>query len=317
MEQIITFLNTYYLVIARYLFVIYAAIIWVQLKRCIYHRTEDTKVLAVLNVEEGAIRLPITHYETTIGRSKSCDVVIPLQVLSRQHAVLTMEDDGLWRISDTNSNGGISVNGEELEQDTLIEMGDDIVMAGAHMTLTPPARYEQRPEYMEKQKNWFAYHWGKLARRFTGRAKKLGSINMALGALTLFQLLAFLQLFLALDEKYRPALAVCFVVLLILPWVYKVSANLLGIRTITAEALAFFLTTLGFCTTASAAPYSLVKELLAFLLGFAIFCVLCGILRNLNLVMKLRRYAAVASILLLAVNLVMGTTLNGQKNWIN
>ena len=99
MEQIITFLNTYYLVIARYLFVIYAAIIWVQLKRCIYHRTEDTKVLAVLNVEEGAIRLPITHYETTIGRSKSCDVVIPLQVLSRQHAVLTMEDDGLWRIS--------------------------------------------------------------------------------------------------------------------------------------------------------------------------------------------------------------------------
>lgn len=35
MEQIITFLNTYYLVIARYLFVIYAAIIWVQLKRCI------------------------------------------------------------------------------------------------------------------------------------------------------------------------------------------------------------------------------------------------------------------------------------------
>lgn len=317
MEQIITFLNTYYLVIARYLFVIYAAIIWVQLKRCIYHRTEDTKVLAVLNVEEGAIRLPITHYETTIGRSKSCDVVIPLQVLSRQHAVLTMEDDGLWRISDTNSNGGISVNGEELEQDTLIEMGDDIVMAGAHMTLTPPARYEQRPEYMEKQKNWFAYYWGKLARRFTGRAKKLGSINMALGALTLFQLLAFLQLFLTLDEKYRPALAVCFVVLLILPWVYKVSANLLGIRTITAEALAFFLTTLGFCTTASAAPYSLVKELLAFLLGFAIFCVLCGILRNLNLVMKLRRYAAVASILLLAVNLVMGTTLNGQKNWIN
>ena len=133
MEQVIAFLNTYYLVIARFLFVIYAVIILIQLKRCMFHRSETTKVLAVLNVEDGAIRLPLTHYETTIGRSKACDVVVPLPVMSRQHAVLSMEENGMWKISDTNSNGGISVNGEDLEQDSMISVGDEISMAGVKM----------------------------------------------------------------------------------------------------------------------------------------------------------------------------------------
>ncbi|WP_077534178.1 FtsW/RodA/SpoVE family cell cycle protein [Massiliimalia massiliensis] len=314
MEQVIAFLNTYYLVIARFLFVIYAVIILIQLKRCMFHRSETTKVLAVLNVEDGAIRLPITHYETTIGRSKACDVVVPLPVMSRQHAVLSMEENGMWKISDTNSNGGISVNGEDLEQDSLISVGDEISMAGVKMRLSPPSRYTDEDS---EEKGWLESRWERFRRKFRRRAQKLGSVNVALGALSLFQVLAFLQLYITLPEKYMPSLVTCFVVLLILPWVYKFSAYLLGIRNITAEAIAFFLTTIGFCTTASAAPYSLIKELLAFLLGIVIFCVMCGILRNLNLVMKLRRYAGIISILVLAVNLLLGVTKNGQKNWID
>lgn len=317
MEELISFLNTYYLIIARFLFVIYVLILLVQLKRCMFHRSETTQVLAVLNVETGAIRLPITNYETTIGRSRACDVVIPIQVMSRQHAVLTMEENGLWRISDTNSAGGITVNGEELEQDTLIRLGDEISMAGVRMKLTAPSPYDDNAELLEAGQSKLQRFWNRVRRIFRGKVEKLGSINVALGALSLFQVLACLQLYLTVDEQYHPALLSCFLVLLLLPWVYKASAYLLGIRNITAEALAFFLTTIGFCTTASAAPYSMIKELLALLLGIVIFCVMCAILRNLNVVMRLRRYAAVISVLALVANLLLGVVRNGQRNWID
>ena len=34
-------------------------------------------------------RIPITHWENVIGRSKNCDVSIALSTVSRNHAVLT------------------------------------------------------------------------------------------------------------------------------------------------------------------------------------------------------------------------------------
>ena len=39
-------------------------------------------------------RIPITHWENVIGRSKNCDVSIALSTVSRNHAVLTRYDDG-------------------------------------------------------------------------------------------------------------------------------------------------------------------------------------------------------------------------------
>ena len=53
----------------------------------------EPEIWAWLNMTNGT-QVPITHWETVIGRSKSCDVSIDFSTVSRNHAVLTRYDDG-------------------------------------------------------------------------------------------------------------------------------------------------------------------------------------------------------------------------------
>lgn len=52
----------------------------------------------------------LTKERTTIGREKSCDVVIPDPSVSRRHAEILHNESG-WLIRDTGSTNGLSVNG--------------------------------------------------------------------------------------------------------------------------------------------------------------------------------------------------------------
>lgn len=44
--------------------------------------------------------MDITHWETSIGKSKANDVVLPLPSVSRFHAVIAKKKDG-WMVTDT------------------------------------------------------------------------------------------------------------------------------------------------------------------------------------------------------------------------
>ena len=48
-------------------------------------------------------KLPVTHWENVVGRSKRCDIVVDFPTVSRNHAVLTRYDDGSWTVTDTGS----------------------------------------------------------------------------------------------------------------------------------------------------------------------------------------------------------------------
>ena len=81
-------------------------------------------------------KLPITHWENVIGRSKSSDVTIDLSTVSRNHAVLTRYDDGSWTISDADSKDGVLVNGRKVLIRALQEK-DTISIGGLQMNLQP------------------------------------------------------------------------------------------------------------------------------------------------------------------------------------
>lgn len=83
------------------------------------------------------------------------------------------------------------------------------------------------------------------------------------------------------------------------------------------ELLAFFLVTIGLFVAASAVPSSLYKQFAAVLLGLAMFCVLSLILRDVELTMKLRYVIGALAVGLLVLNLFIGETRGGAKNWIN
>ena len=81
-------------------------------------------------------RLPVTHWETLLGRSRACDVVLDYPTISRTHAVLTRYDDGSWTISDVGSKGGILVNGKPASME-VVEFGDTISLGGVEFQMLP------------------------------------------------------------------------------------------------------------------------------------------------------------------------------------
>ena len=65
----------------------------------------------------------LNMWETSIGRSNSCDVVINYDTVSRFQAVIARRNDS-WYIHDLRSKSGVKVNGRKIEKKQTIKDGD-------------------------------------------------------------------------------------------------------------------------------------------------------------------------------------------------
>lgn len=70
-------------------------------------------------------RYPLNMWETSVGRSKTCDVVLPYDTVARSHAVITRRIDG-WYIHDLLTKAVLKVNGENVDEKAIIKDGDII-----------------------------------------------------------------------------------------------------------------------------------------------------------------------------------------------
>ena len=79
-------------------------------------------------------QIPLVGYETAIGRSRACDIVLNYTTVSRFHAVLTKRG-GRWLVFDTHSKTGTFVNGERVDSVSLhpleVKSGDTLVFGNA------------------------------------------------------------------------------------------------------------------------------------------------------------------------------------------
>ena len=126
----------YYTLAVRWIFPLLASVIFL---RCVLPLSQVKKRKAVwgyLDIEDGS-RMPLYHWENSIGRSKTSDIVINLAFASRSHAVL-MYRNGAWTIVDMGSKGGVAVNGVKVEKSGAVRYGDVISLAGLKMVLVPP-----------------------------------------------------------------------------------------------------------------------------------------------------------------------------------
>lgn len=69
--------------------------------------------------------IDVSQFETSIGRAKTCDIVIQDMSVSRFHAVLSRRANG-WQIFDTNSTSGTYVNAGKIKKSQLLNDGDHI-----------------------------------------------------------------------------------------------------------------------------------------------------------------------------------------------
>ena len=81
----------------------------------------------LVDQNDGSIE-EITHWETSIGKVKSNDIVLPLPYVSRFHAVIAKRRKD-WVVFDTSARtSGVLVNGEKVERRAVIENGDIITI---------------------------------------------------------------------------------------------------------------------------------------------------------------------------------------------
>lgn len=255
----------------------------------------EPEVWAWLTTPDGA-HIPVTHWESLIGRGAGCDVQLGYPTVSRTHAVLTRYDDGSWTISDAHSKSGVFVNGKQTALSAL-RFGDVITMGGVNFTLIPLTKEQERIQAGTRTRAGHAVH-------------QVPTLLL----LTLFQLLTAVQLILGGCE---PALELtAFGGLIGLEWALYLALRAFRRTGFEAETLAFFLCTMGLAVVSSSAPESLIKELLAIVAGVCVFLVVCWSLRDLERAKTVRYLAAVAGIGLLAFNLLFGVEKFGARNWI-
>lgn len=71
-----------------------------------------------------------------IGKSSSNDYVIGDNTVSRQHAALTIMDDGKMLIKDLNSTNGTFVNGKRITTDTVVQSTDQIRLGNYSLNIS-------------------------------------------------------------------------------------------------------------------------------------------------------------------------------------
>jgi Nif-specific regulatory protein len=72
---------------------------------------------------------------TVIGRSSSCQIVIPDDRSSRHHAQIDWKD-GTWVLRDLGSRNGTQVDGEDVQSEYVLSDGDRIQIAGSTFSFT-------------------------------------------------------------------------------------------------------------------------------------------------------------------------------------
>ena len=280
----------------RYLFPVLALIILGRCARSLLLFHKEPEIWAWLAAPNGD-RLPVTHWETLLGRAKNCDVVLDYPTISRSHAVLTRYDDGSWTISDVGSKGGIQVNGQTTSME-VVSFGDKISLGGVEFTLVPITKEQEVIQASVRT-----------------RAGDVIRPAFTLILLSLFQILAALSLALH-DTEAASTITAGFAVLMAMEWVYFIFMRILRRTGFEVETIAFFLCTLGLAVIASDTPAEMTKQLFCIGAGLVVFLFLCWSLRDLERAKKFRYLAAVGGIGLLLINLVFGVEQYGAKNWI-
>ena len=294
--------SEFYTLVVRWILPILAVMIFIRCILPLLQVGKRNKVWGYLRLPDGT-QMPLKHWENSIGRSKLSDIVINLSFVSRSHAVLTF-CDGVWSIADLESKGGVKVNEAKIEKSGIVKYGDIISLAGVEVMLAPA---DSGPVDLPQQEimAWFPN---------SGKHIKSG---MTLLLILLFQILGGIQVCFSMGTEVNPAVPLTFLLFIFAECIYYIIKRWCSKTYFELELLGYFLCGLSLLLVAAAATDSLYKQLASIVLGIVVFTVLGMLLRDLGLARKLKYVLVASALVLLVLNLAIGETRFGAKNWIN
>ena len=286
-----------FIAILRYLIPILAGLLLVITCRPLLTFRREPEIWAWLILPDGK-KLPITHWENVIGRSKRCDIVVDFPTVSRNHAVLTRYDDGSWTVTDTGSKDGVRVNGESVYICAL-EPEDVITIGGLDMRLAPISRNQE-------------IRLSQLRTKASSPARSLTGLLL----LSVIQGLVCLAFLLGCEVTVGRSVLIGFGGIFLCQWLLLIFYLCIRRASFEVETIAFFLCTMGMAVVATVTPTESVKQLIAMLMGVGLFLFVGWSLRDLERAKKIRYYATAAGIGFLVITLLFGQEYYGAKNWI-
>lgn len=284
---------------ARWIFVLLALYILLRAILSLLATKTPSEIWAYLSVGD-ALSLPITHWENVIGRAKSCDLNIDIKTVSRNHATLIRDEDGCWIFNDLNSKSGSKVNGKLISRPTYVNVGDVLTVGNVDCTIASTSLEEDR-------------HNKKVRSILSGKFTPWKSLI----ALSIFQFLLVIQLIISKGSQLPFTVPLVFLMYSGLMWLYSIVVRSIGMLSFEIESIAFFLSTLGLAVVSTSVPEEIFKQFATICIGMGLFFFLCWYLRDLNRTLKIRKPLLIFSVLLLILNIVIGTYKYGAINWIS
>ena len=272
--------------VLRWIFVILSVLIVFECIYSLLSSKHTPEILGYFNIIDGE-KIPITHWENIIGRSKSSDIRIQSDSISNTHALLIKKEKG-WFIKDLNSNNGTYINGKSIKTSNITEE-DDIRLGETIATIIP-----------ENQNLTFK--------------NPISQKKIAL-QITIFQILTIIQLLIGTDLQLISLLPI--VLLSIIMWTYIIkSSNNNKLAGFEMELMAFYLTTLNLAIVASSDPSRLKTEFIAIVMGIALMIFMCYYMKDIKRTQKLKPLLIILSIIAFIINLLFGSVENGAANWL-
>ncbi|WP_300684231.1 FtsW/RodA/SpoVE family cell cycle protein [Acutalibacter sp. 1XD8-36] len=254
-------------------------------------------VVMLLDEASGA-RFPVLYWENSVGRSRSCDICLPVAEVSRDHAVFMRREEG-WFVCDTGSKGGVLVNGRRISGPRLVRIGDSMTFGGVTLTLYNTS---QLPE---KKRRFQAFLRGQSASPF-----------FLMFMATIVHLMMAVQACVT-KEGFDPMLLLPELGVLVLGWgLYTYSMFVQHRISFEIETAAYLLSGIGINLLAATNLSAARTQLAAMFIGIVMFCFLIWFMNDMDRVAKYRLPIGIGALCLFVINLILGTTSFGSKNWI-
>lgn len=241
--------------------------------------------------------IPVLYWENSLGRSRSCDITLHDDTVSRDHAVLMRRESG-WIVTDTNSKAGTQVNGKTITDRRQILPGDVITLGGTSLVL----------KRTSEAKNL------KIPKR---RPQHAASPFGLLFAVTLVQMMLCAEACFAGGQlSYMPLIPLG--ALVVMEWgLYLYSRKALNRVSFELETVGFLLSGIGILMLSGMGVEKTYVQLAALLIGIVLFCVMIWFMSDLDRVMRWRLAIAIGAVVLFALNLVLAKATHGARNWIS
>ncbi len=252
----------------------------------------------ILRDKKYDITHPILYWENSIGRSKTCDVVLNDSTVSRDHAVLLRRELG-WFVTDTESKAGIRVNGRKYIGRKLVGVGDTITVGQTNLVLES----SDKPSRGK----------GKVFKGFTNR---ISTPFILMIFTNIVHLSMTFQLMFGTGEFLLYPLFV-FLGLFGVGWLfYFASTRLFNRVSFEVENIAFLLSGIGISLLSGLGIEAITTQFISMVIGIGLFLILLMLMSKVDMLVNWNKYLIVLTILIFIANLVFGTEIYGAKNWI-